>query len=57
MVLAVEEEKEIGTASWSELGKSGIANRVVLCIMLQLWLQCTGVNAIMYYSSALFIGM
>lgn len=57
MRLSVEEERKIGTASWGELTKPGILNRVVLAIMLQLWQQWTGINAIMYYSSALFIGM
>lgn len=47
---AIEQERKVGTASWSELLKDGIINRVVLGIMLQLWQQWTGVNAIMYYS-------
>ncbi|KAI9016628.1 general substrate transporter [Hyaloraphidium curvatum] len=55
--LGIEEEKAVGTATWGELLKTGILNRVLLGINLQMWQQWTGINAVMYYSSALFIGM
>ncbi|KNE62473.1 sugar porter (SP) family MFS transporter [Allomyces macrogynus ATCC 38327] len=54
---SIEAERQIGTASWSELRRPGIFNRLVLGVVLQFFQQWTGINAVMYYSSSLFIGM
>ncbi|ORZ35438.1 and other transporter-domain-containing protein [Catenaria anguillulae PL171] len=53
----IEAEKQIGQASWSELMRPGIRNRLVIGIVLQFFQQWTGINAVMYYSSSLFIAM
>ncbi|KAL7750058.1 hypothetical protein RI367_004573 [Sorochytrium milnesiophthora] len=55
--LSFEAEKQVGTASWSELLRPGIVNRLAIGVILQLFQQWTGINAIMYYSSLLFQGM
>ncbi|ORZ36832.1 and other transporter-domain-containing protein [Catenaria anguillulae PL171] len=53
----IEAEKAVGNASWSELMRPGIRNRLVIGIILQFFQQWTGINAVMYYSSSLFIAM
>ncbi|KAJ3102651.1 High-affinity glucose transporter rgt2 [Phlyctochytrium planicorne] len=53
----VEFERRIGTASWSELGKPGIARRVVIAVLNQTFQQLTGINVILYYSNTIFLNM
>ncbi|KAI9182916.1 hypothetical protein H9P43_003828 [Blastocladiella emersonii ATCC 22665] len=57
MTQSIEAEKQIGSASWGELMRPGIRNRLVIGVMLQFFQQWTGVNAVMYFSSSLFMGM
>lgn len=53
----IEFEKSIGQATWSELVKPGIINRILIAFTLQVFQQWTGINVIMYYASDLFEGM
>ncbi|KAJ3101020.1 hypothetical protein HDU97_001720 [Phlyctochytrium planicorne] len=53
----IEFERRIGSASWSELGKPGIARRVVIGIINQTFQQLTGINVILYYSNTIFLNM
>ncbi|KAJ3279524.1 hypothetical protein HK104_001392 [Borealophlyctis nickersoniae] len=46
-------ERQIGTASWSELKITGIFNRVLIGITLQFFQQWTGINVILYYQNEL----
>ncbi|KAI9156056.1 hypothetical protein H9P43_009166 [Blastocladiella emersonii ATCC 22665] len=54
---SIDAERQIGTASWGELMRPGIRNRLVIGVMLQFFQQWTGINAVMYFSSSLFIAM
>ncbi|KAI9138396.1 general substrate transporter [Paraphysoderma sedebokerense] len=54
---SIEAERSVGEANWSELLRPGIRNRVVIGLIIQCFQQWTGINAVMYYSSALYIGM
>jgi sugar porter (SP) family MFS transporter len=54
---SVQAEKALGVSTWGELFAPGIWNRVLIIIILQLFQQWTGINAIMYYSSQLFLAM
>lgn len=47
-------ERQIGEASWGELGKTGIFNRVLIALALQTFQQLTGINVILYYAGELF---
>jgi len=40
-------EREIGNATWSELLKKGISNRLAIAVLLQFFQQWTGINIIM----------
>jgi SP family sugar:H+ symporter-like MFS transporter len=53
----VEYEREIGTASWKELLKPGIINRVLIGVTLQFFQQWTGINVILYYQQKLLEDM
>ncbi|TPX61303.1 hypothetical protein PhCBS80983_g01195 [Powellomyces hirtus] len=53
----IEMERQIGSASWSELLKPGIRNRVFFGFMLQFFQQWTGINFIMYYMPRLIESM
>ncbi|KAJ3397953.1 hypothetical protein HDU92_000054 [Lobulomyces angularis] len=53
----VEFERSIGNATWSELLKPGIINRVLIGVTLQFFQQWTGINVILYYASDLFTAM
>ncbi|KAL3899091.1 MAG: hypothetical protein SGCHY_002287 [Lobulomycetales sp.] len=50
----IERERLVGDASWSEILRPGVVNRVALAIMLQVFQQWTGMNFILYYASSLF---
>ncbi|KAJ3020025.1 hypothetical protein HKX48_001440 [Thoreauomyces humboldtii] len=47
---SIEMERQIGNASFTELLKPGIRNRVLIGFMLQFFQQWTGINFIMYYA-------
>ncbi|KAJ3093975.1 High-affinity glucose transporter rgt2 [Phlyctochytrium planicorne] len=53
----VEFERRIGTASWGELAKPGIARRLVIAVINQTFQQLTGINVILYYSNSIFLNM
>lgn len=53
----IEYEREVGTASWSELLRPGIINRVFIAVILQFFQQWTGINVILYYQQSLLEGM
>lgn len=53
----VDEDRRIGTATWPEVLKPGIRNRVFLAMTLQFFQQWTGINVILYYQGMLFKGM
>ena len=53
----VDHERKIGHASWKELARPGLMNRVLICIVLQVFQQWTGINVILYYASELFTKM
>ncbi|KAJ3166185.1 hypothetical protein HK101_011976, partial [Irineochytrium annulatum] len=50
----VEFERQIGTASWSELFRLGVRRRLMLGICNQFWQQWTGINFFLYYAAQLF---
>ncbi|KAJ3098677.1 hypothetical protein HDU97_003794 [Phlyctochytrium planicorne] len=50
----VEFERQIGTASWGELLKSGVRRRLIIGVVNQFFQQWTGINVILYYGSTLF---
>lgn len=49
----INTELKAGSASWSELRKPGIFNRVMLGFFLQMFQQWTGINMILYYQTTL----
>ncbi|KAJ3214414.1 hypothetical protein HDU67_001701 [Dinochytrium kinnereticum] len=51
---SIEFERQIGTATWSELFKPGVRRRLIIGIGNQAWQQWTGINVILYYGSELF---
>lgn len=54
---SIEMERQVGSASWSELLRKGIFNRVLIGMTLQFWQQWTGINVILYYQNSLFTSM
>jgi MFS transporter, SP family, sugar:H+ symporter len=54
---SVELERQVGSASWPELFKAGIVNRLMIAVVLQFFQQWTGINVILYYSKDLFEAM
>ncbi|KAI8057223.1 general substrate transporter [Syncephalis plumigaleata] len=46
-------EREIGDGGWGELSANGMWRRVLIGVMLQMFQQLTGINAIMYYAPAI----
>lgn len=51
---SIEVEKLVGQASWREMLKPGIRNRLIMALALQFFQQWTGINVIMYYSSQIY---
>ncbi|RKO97676.1 hypothetical protein CXG81DRAFT_14130 [Caulochytrium protostelioides] len=47
-------EQRVGQATWGELLKPGIRNRVAIGVTLQVFQQLTGINIILYYAATLF---
>ncbi|KAI9591399.1 general substrate transporter [Syncephalis fuscata] len=43
-------EREVGDGGWRELIANGMWRRVLIGVMLQIFQQLTGINAIMYYA-------
>ncbi|KAI9156065.1 hypothetical protein H9P43_009175 [Blastocladiella emersonii ATCC 22665] len=54
---ALETERQIGSASWRELLRPGIKNRLVIVSFLQFFQQWTGINVVMYYSASFYIAL
>ncbi|RKO87217.1 general substrate transporter [Blyttiomyces helicus] len=54
---SIDLENVVGNASWSEMAKPGILNRVVLVVFLQLFQQWSGINVILYYQNSLLKAM
>lgn len=54
---SVINEREVGQASWRELLKPGIINRVLIMMTLQAFQQWTGINVILFYAGSLFADM
>ncbi|TPX38358.1 hypothetical protein SmJEL517_g00345 [Synchytrium microbalum] len=55
--VAVERDQAIGEARWSEILHKSIRPRVLMCIILQILQQWTGINVILYYAGSLFQDM
>ncbi|KAJ3139416.1 hypothetical protein HK101_003643 [Irineochytrium annulatum] len=53
----IEFERQIGTASWSELLRPGVRRRLLIGVVNQFWQQWTGINVILYYAATLFHSM
>ncbi|RKO85227.1 general substrate transporter, partial [Blyttiomyces helicus] len=53
----IEVERQAGNASWIEMAKPGVLNRVVIVVLLQLFQQWTGINVILYYQNQLIQAM
>ncbi|KAJ3386576.1 hypothetical protein HDU92_002388 [Lobulomyces angularis] len=47
-------ERSVGNASFKELLRPGILNRVLIGLALQFFQQWTGINVILYYASQIF---
>ncbi|KAJ3113918.1 hypothetical protein HDU96_002760 [Phlyctochytrium bullatum] len=50
----IEFERQIGTATWSELFRPGVRRRLVIGVVNQFFQQWTGINVILYYGASLF---
>ena len=53
----IHAEKKLGQVSWNDAISGIFRERMIAGIMIQFFQQWTGINAVMYYSSKLFVGM
>ena len=54
---SIEAQRKLGQVSWSDASTGVFRERMWIGIIIQMFQQWTGINAVMYYSSKLFIGM
>ena len=53
----IDAEKKLGEISWTDAINGVFRERMLVGILIQMFQQWTGINAVMYYSSKLFVGM